>query len=82
MMNNQQAIAILIEAAGVAQSSGKLKLEDAALIVQAISFLKMSENAAKAVASNPLATKKSDATEVAATAVTAEPETTGPEVEA
>ena len=78
-MNDQKAIAILIEAAGVAQASGKLKLEDAALIVQAIGFLKMGGNAAQA---KPADTKKSNATEVAPATAPTEPENGAEELEA
>ena len=41
MFNKEQAINILIQAAHIAQSSGKLKLQEAAIIAQAISVLEL-----------------------------------------
>lgn len=39
MFNKEQAINILIQAAHIAQASGKLKLQEAAMIAQAVAIL-------------------------------------------
>ena len=41
MFNKEQAISILIQAAHVAQASGKLKLQEAAMIAQAVAILEI-----------------------------------------
>jgi len=47
MFNKEQAISILIQAADVAQASGKLKLHEASMIAQAIAVLQVPSTAAQ-----------------------------------
>ena len=47
MFNKEQAINILIQAVHVAQASGKLKLQEAAMIAQAVAILEIPPTAAQ-----------------------------------